>query len=466
VSVTQLQTQIEELKKALEAGGYNAAPGTLTQGSALQHEDLSNVMNVATFQEKAIKLQKIFKSYACKSTLVQFNRQLDYGQFGGSAVLEGQIGTENTSNIVRAVVPMAYYAEVRRRTLQADLVSTFDGVSAESRVDSDAAIKLLGDIEFHSFKGQSDYSNAGQFDGNPLAMAQEEAGMRGLDAQIRFSDYDISTKDLMFDEYGGSTSVVIPQNGTLQQATIEDTATTSAIHNGNVEKIYLSPQAHGNYNKIAFNKERIVLAGSPQKSTGAALNEQSTVGGAITVESSIFLQPKQKAAKARAGAPSAASLGTPAIVSASGTSFLAGEVYKYSATACNVIGEGAESAVVTATIVANGDAVTIAITPAGGVAAQWFNIYRSEAGSSKRAFIGRVKANGSAAVTFVDLNNKIPFAATAYALDMRGLEMAELSPFKSVDLARTDLSSVKAYYRFTALVVKLPRFNVLIDGVK
>jgi hypothetical protein len=466
VSVEKLQTQIEELKKALEAGGYNAAPGTLTQGSALQMEDLSNIMNVTTFQSQAIKLQKIFKSNQVKSTLVQFNRQLDYGQFGGSAVLEGQVGQEETSNIVRAVVPMAYYVHVRRRTLQSELVSTFDGVKAEDRVDADAAMKIQGDIEFHSFKGHADYSNAGVFDGNPLAMSQEEPGMHGLDPQIRNSDYDISTKDLMFDEYGGDVSVVIPQNGTLAQATVEDVATTSAIHNGQVEKIYLSPQAHGNYNKIAFNKERIVLAGSPQKSTGAALNEQSTVAGAITVESSLFLQPKQKPAKPRANAPAAPSMGAPAITSAAGTSFLAAEVYKYSATAVNVIGEGQESAAVTATIVANGDSVSIAITPTGGIAALFYNIYRSEAGGSKRQYIGRVKANGAAAVTFVDLNNKLPGMATAFALDMRGMEMGELSSFKSIELAKTDLSTPKAYYRFTALTVKLPRFNVLIDNVK
>jgi len=36
--------QLQGLVKALEAGGYNAAPGTLVQGSALQVEDLSPVM--------------------------------------------------------------------------------------------------------------------------------------------------------------------------------------------------------------------------------------------------------------------------------------------------------------------------------------------------------------------------------------------------------------------------------------
>jgi len=37
--------QLQQLLKALEAGSYNAAPGTLSQGSALQKEDLSTVMH-------------------------------------------------------------------------------------------------------------------------------------------------------------------------------------------------------------------------------------------------------------------------------------------------------------------------------------------------------------------------------------------------------------------------------------
>ena len=41
-----INARFEELRKALEAGGLNAAPGTLNQGSALQMQDLSNVMNV------------------------------------------------------------------------------------------------------------------------------------------------------------------------------------------------------------------------------------------------------------------------------------------------------------------------------------------------------------------------------------------------------------------------------------
>ena len=122
-----------ELVKALEAGQYNAAPSTLVQGSALQIEDLSPVMQNVTYSEKHIKLQKVLKVESCKSTLAQFDRQLDYGQFGGSAQLEGAVGQEETSSIVRVVVPMCFYSHLRRTTLVANLVQTVDGKKADER---------------------------------------------------------------------------------------------------------------------------------------------------------------------------------------------------------------------------------------------------------------------------------------------------------------------------------------------
>jgi hypothetical protein len=142
-----------------------------------------------------IKLQKMLPSKDVKSQLHQFNRQLDYGIFGGSAQFEGGIGEEDTSNYVRAVVPMAYYSTTRRVTVAANMIGAFDGVKAEDRAAADAAMKLAGDIEFDSFRGQSDFSNAGVFDGNPLAVAKVP-NMIGVDQQVRQSDAQQNTQDL------------------------------------------------------------------------------------------------------------------------------------------------------------------------------------------------------------------------------------------------------------------------------
>jgi len=456
--------KLEELKKALEAGGYNAAPGSLTQGSALQMEDLSPVMNVATYDDSKIKLQKIFKVSPARGTLVQFNRQLDYGIFGGSAVLEGAVGQEETETYIRAVVPMAYYVHVKRVTLQAQMVQTFDGVKADDRVEAAAALKLAGDIEFETFRGKSAYSNAGVFDGNPLAMSQSEPGMHGLDPQIRQSDFDNSTKDLMFQEYGADTSVVINQNGVLQQSTIEDIYSRAQMNHGEPEKLYIDPLTHGAYNKISHAKERIFLAGSPQNATGATLKEQWVAGGAISIESSRFLSGKTQPARARLNTPGSPALAAPGQAGGS-TSFLAGEVYQYFVTGVGDSGEGTASSTQSVTIATSGNQVTMVITPAGGVRARYYNVYRTTAGGTTAQFIGRVVDSGAATTTFTDLNNRIPAFVTGFALDMRGLELAELSPFKAMQLAQTDLTVPKAYFRFVALMAKLPRFNMILDNL-
>jgi len=124
------------LVKALEAGNYDAKPSTLVQGAALQIEDLSDVMHNVTFEDKHLVLQRDMKVDSCKSNLAQFDRQLSYGQFGGSAQLEGHVGTEETDDYVRVTVPMSYYSHTRRVTIVANMVATVDGVKAEERAAS------------------------------------------------------------------------------------------------------------------------------------------------------------------------------------------------------------------------------------------------------------------------------------------------------------------------------------------
>ncbi len=277
--------KVTELLKALEAGSYNAAPSTLVQGAALQIEDLSTTMHNVTWEEKNIKLQKEVKVESCKSTLAQFDRQLSYGIFGGSAQAEGHVGQEETSDFVRDVVPMAYYSHTRRVTMVANMVATVDGVKAEDRAAADAAKKIAGDIEFDLFRGLTDFSNAGSFDGNPLA-TPNLPNMHGLDLQVRQSDGQRKTHDLMFAEYGSDDTVVIPGGGVLTQDTVEDASLRAALNFGNPDKMLVDPTVLSAYNKIVFGKERIILGGSPQDATGGDLRKQWVSGGTVGIEAS------------------------------------------------------------------------------------------------------------------------------------------------------------------------------------
>jgi hypothetical protein len=238
---------IQALVKALEAGNYNAQPSSLVQGAALQIEDLTPVMQNVTYDNSHIKLQKMLNVESCKSTLAQFDRQLSYGIFGGSAQLEGFVGQEETSDFVRIVVPMAYYSHTRRVTLVANLVATVDGKKAEERAAEDAAKKLAGDVEFDVFRGKADFSNAGLFDGNPN-LIPNLPNILGLEVQIRQSDAQRNAKDLMFGEFGSDDTVVIPGGGTLTQEMVEDASVRSAMNLGSADMLVVDPKVLSAYN--------------------------------------------------------------------------------------------------------------------------------------------------------------------------------------------------------------------------
>lgn len=452
--------QLQSLMKALEAGSYNAAPGQLAQGAALMIEDLSPVMHNVTFDDSHIKLQKMLPSKDVKSQLHQFNRQLDYGVFGGSAQFEGGIGEEDTSNYVRAVVPMAYYSTTRRVTVAANMIGAFDGVKAEDRAAADAAMKLAGDIEFDCFRGQSDFSNAGVFDGNPLAVAKLP-NMIGLDQQVRQSDGQQNTQDLMFAEFGSDQTVVLSVGGTLTQSVIEDSAVRSAMNMGAADRLVLDPISLSAYNKIAHAKERIMLAGSAQEATGAHLRTQWTSSAVVSLEASRFLSGKTRPARARAGSPAAPAF-TPSSSTPSGSLLQTGN-YVYYVTACTIRGESLPSAAQTQAVTA-GNSVVLAITGAG----QYYNVYRSDLnGSASTAkFIGKVASNAAGSgATFTDLGNRQPGSVTGFLVQANTMGLAQLAPYSKLKLAVSDLSLPEAHFRFLSLAAYQPRKNVLLENI-
>jgi hypothetical protein len=458
--MSNLVEQLQQLQKALEVGSYNAAPDALSQGAALQVEDLSPVMQNVTFDDSHIKLQKMLTIKDAKSQLVQFNRQLDYGIFGGSAQYEGAIGEEDTSNYVRSVVPMAYYSTTRRVSVASNMIGAFDGVKAEDRAASDAAMKLAGDVEFDCFRGQNDFSEAGFFTGNPGVIA-DMPNMVGVDSQIRMSDMLSNTQDLMFAEYGSDQTVVLSADGSLTQSIIEDASVRSAMNMGNADKLVVDPISLSAYNKLAHAKERIVLAGSATTKTGAELRQQWTSSALVSIEASRFLSGKTRPARARAG-----SLAAPAVAAAANAdanSVLAAGDYVYYATAVNERGESMPSAFQTQAI-AEGERANLTITNNG---AKYYNIYRSNAGGSAASakFIGRVKSSGGANTVFTDLGLRSPGSVTGFMIQSNTMGLHQLSGYSRLKMAINDLSLPEAHFRFLCLAMYQPRKNCLIDNI-
>lgn len=458
-------SNLQALVKALEGGGYNAAPSTLVQGAALQVEDLSPVMELTTYDNEHLKLQKLLGTESVKSTLAQFDRQISYGIFGGSAQLEGAIGQEETSDYVRIVVPMAYYSHVRRVTLVANLVATVDGKKAEERAASDAAKKLAGDIEFDVIRGKDDFSTAGVFDGAPNQVPDQLPNMLGATVQIRQSDAQRQAQDLMFGEFGSDDTVVIAGGGTLTQDMVEDAHVRSMMNLGAADMLLVDPKVLSAYNKITYAKERIILAGSAQDATGGDLRRQFVSGGVVKVDASRFLSGKTRPAQARPTGPAAPASMT--AVASAGTTGLAAGNYVYYVTAVNEYGESPLTLVTggTVTLTLNQQ---VALTITGGAGTnRAFNVYRSNAGGTAASarFIGRVRAATSGTTAFTDLGNKRPGFVTGLLLEADSMKLQELSPYSRVKLAQTELSTPEAHFRFLALGVRAPRKNALIDNL-
>jgi hypothetical protein len=466
--MSQAIDTIQGLIKALEAGSYDVQPSKLVQGPALMVEDLSSAVEVTTFDDSHIKLQKSLKVESCKSTLAQFDRQLSYGIFGGSAQLEGHVGQEETSDYVRITFPMCFYSHTRKVTLPSMMVQTVDGKKSDERAAADAAKKLAGDIEFDLFRGKADFSNAGVFDGN-MGAIPGLPNLLGVDAQIRQSDLMRNAQDLMFNEYGSEESVVIAGGSTLTQENIEDGWTRSQMNHGQASRLCVDPKVLSNYNKIAFAKERIVLAGSSQDSTGADLSRQWVSGGVVKLEASRFLSGKTSPAPSRPTGPAIPTVTSalPATISGVTTGFLNGQVYKYTVTAVNEVGESPRSAVATGTLDADGKGVNVLISHSGLSNVRYFNVYRSAAGGSVMKFIGRVAlAIGAANTTFVDLGNKQPGFVTGFLIEDDTMMIKELSPFSRLKLAVSQLAQPEAFFRFLSFGMLAPRKNVLVDNLR
>lgn len=458
----------EALQKALSAGVASGAPDSLTNGPAMAKEDLSSVMVNITYNDDSFWMLKKVDVEKVKQTMVQFVRENSYGILGDAAQVEGAVGQEENGSANRVTVQMCYYSMFYKYTDAADLVETMDSKGPKERVAGWAAKLLAGNIELDGFRGRADFSNAGVFDGNP-AVIPAMPNMPGLDFQVRTSDLDEKAKDQMFAEYGSSVSCIVACGTALTFEQVQDAAVRSAANWGQATDLLVDIFAHAAYNKQLYSIMRIDLAGSPQTGAGAAINKTWTNQGAISVNGSQWLrakvQPKPSRGLSVTPAAPSVSAASSAVV-ATPTTFTAAEVYQYRASGVNNTGEGAWSAAGSCTITTTADIVTVTVTPSGSNA-QYFNLYRSAAGGTAASakFIGRIKANGTTAVSFIDLNNKTPGSTDGYLCEWGTMKFCELAPFTRKALAETDLAKTDAFYRFLTLKVEKPRANVILANI-
>jgi hypothetical protein len=452
------------LRKALEAGSYDVTPSLSIQGSSLQRENLDAVMKSVTFDDKHFVLQQVLESEVCKSTTPQFTRTLSVGNMSSAAQYEGGVGEEDTGDYARIVVPMAYYAQVRKVTLVADMVETFDGVKNSDREAMASAKIIAGNVELDLFRGKADFSNAGAFDGNPLSIAAIP-NMLGLDPQIRMAESERTAQDASLQAYGSQGTNLVTVGGTVSQTNVANLSTRTTMAFGNPTHLYLDPYSLQQYNlNLYTSNQRFVWGGQAPDATGTDLRRQLVSDGQIQLTSCRFLAGRTGINPTRSGAPA---VPASASGSASGTDgSIAAGTYIYRVSAVNERGESALTTSAGVSVSATNHVALTIGAPASGTY-RYFNVFRTAAGGAAATakFIGRVIAAASGNTTFTDLGSVSPGFVTGFMVQHDSMAIKEMHPYARMKLAVPALYTPEACFRFCCLAVYQPRFNGLLLNI-
>lgn len=442
------EADIAELSKALEAG-YQIGAGR-TGGSALRVESLEASLKVLTYTSSHVKFwKKIFKTPAY-STVEEYNQLTDYGGEASPFVQEGELPQASDSSYVRRTKLVKFLGTVREVTHQATLVHPAHGdlIALENQ---NGIMWLLQQVERHLFTGDSSLA----FDG-------ESEQWDGLDSLI------------------DASNIIDLENGTLQEADIEEAANMIIENYGYPTDMFLGTRTMSDLNKTLYPRERIQLPAPQNGQIGNTISTMATQAGIIEFNPDIFIRrtPSPPAAATSPNAPA-----TPASIAAGAVTGTTGDhdkaapagtsYFAYVVTACNRFGESAPSPFMGAAVAmtafekAAGNYVPLTITnPAviGGFPPEYFRIYRSRASTvnavpsslSDYALIAQVPASSQAAsgtTTYNDVNLILPFTSSAY--------LGELTPsvitFRQLmPLMKMDLAVLSPAYRWMILLYGTP----------
>lgn len=459
-------SQAEELAKTLTIGHANGlnAPGNLVGGAALQMESIDGTLKSVTYDASHLVLWPSIPQDRAYSLVEQYVRTNSYGDGGSVFVPEAGSPSMNDSDYNRHAQKVVFMATRRGVSLPSTLVRMNFGGDIESREAQAGTLWILERLERALYKGQSDFSNAGEFDGAVSAIPAkiQNLELAGLETQIRQGDADYTAQIRAFEGYGAAESVIRDVRGVMDESQFEDLANILVQNFARPSEVHMAPKAISDFIKQFYPKERVMQLGVLDGRAGYIVKTMSTTAGDIALKANVFLRAKEtpKAQHDRDGVPAA-----PASVAASqaaGASKLeSGDKYTYTVAACNEQGESAAVASsAQITVAADGNEVSLAIaSPAGGASVSHYAVYRTaKSGAGVPKFIGYVARSG-ATTTFKDKGAKIQGAMSAYMLDMSAdtLVWKQLAPLTRINLAQLSLAKEFILWLAGTLIVARPR---------
>ncbi len=442
--------EVDQLNKALTAGYQNPQHDG---GGALRVQSLEETMRVLAFSQKNIKFWKDITKLPAFSTIEEYTLQLSYGVNSGAFTREGELPQTQDASYQRKAALVKYLGTQREVTHPMMLVRPAHGnvIALETR---NGAIWLLRALEKALFHGRSD---------------------------IVPEEFDGIDKLIQDDPVAQANNVIDLRGGPITEDVMEEATNIVVESYGEPDILYCAPRALSDLSKQFYPKERIALPAPREGRVGLSLKEIDTNAGVIGLKPDIFLRSAND--DGRRGAPTAATanraptaptVAGAAVLAATGSKFVAGDVgtFQYKVTALNRFGEtaGAQEAGGVA-VAAAGDAVDLTITDGGGSdAATGYGIYRSKVGGAAgtEELIAKVaRPTGAATTVWRDLNLYLPGTSRSYLLqnNVESLAVRQLAPMMKIPLATLAASIRWMQLIYLTLIVYAPRKNVILLNV-
>jgi hypothetical protein len=435
----------KELLKALSIG-YGTDSAEYRNGRALVPEDCETTMiNAMREQKEDCKMMNKVKKQPVSSTIHEYNRRLDAGDYENATAEEGG-GSVDTDQEIERVNRQIKYIQIRRAvTDQARIVNSFEDVwESEKLMGTLSALKAAERLFFH---------------GDSAVVPTE---WDGIPKQI------LSSKDPNIIDYRGQ-----------RIQSIGDNAITEMVYQiyergGDCNTIFFPPILGIDIQELARDRIRF---GTNDKSLAPVFDSYPTPYGTVKFGEEEgpdrfyrvkgLIKPNGNS-QMRPGTPTATAVADDNAKS----KFLAADAgnYKYTIHAVNKYGISVGYNFSAAVAVAAGDGVTLTITQNSDKPGTGYIICRSAKGGSDVMELCRIGANKDGTTEYVDLNEELPGTASMIFLTEKKLQVIvqfdQLIPLRLRPLYESNKAETPFFIQlFGAADMKVPEWCGIVKNL-
>jgi len=434
-------TSEQELVKALSAG-YGTDSVQYTGGRAMIPEDIEITMiNAMREQKEDCKMMNLIKKRPVKSTVHEYNRRYDVGDYENATAGEGEGSPNTEQTIQRVTVPIKYLQTRRAVTDQMEIVDSFENAFESEKLAG--TLTVLKAAERLCFHGDADVVPT-EWDSIPKMinkLPKEQRHVTDYRGKTIATIGDEVITDMMHNiaDAGGDANILFfPLILTMDlQALVKDRIrfTTGDKNMAPVLDTFPTP-----YGELKFGNE-------------VGPNKFYRVKGPISDNGDVNNRPN---------APSNV---VPSVAADGNSQFFTndGGNYKYSVHAVNRYGISPAFNLSNAVAVAAGDAVRLTITPDTAKPGTGFIICRSNKNGSVVMEVARIGNSGNTATVFNDYNDDLPGTASMLFLTEKKLqtvvEFYQLMPLRMRPLFESNRAEKPFFIQlFGAPDLKVPRW--------